>query len=84
MDNVNVYVLTSLFIDADGNVASRNVGVTFDLFEAELHKSNGVENDFETFHIGSNWQEEVATTELVVMMRGFREMVEEMRAEALR
>jgi len=52
MDRVTVYVLTSLSIDSDGNVASRNVGATFDVFEAEAHRAKGVENEFETFAIG--------------------------------
>jgi hypothetical protein len=30
----NLYVLASLSIDSEGNVTTRNVGVTFDLLEA--------------------------------------------------
>jgi hypothetical protein len=37
------------------------VGVTFSLHEAERHKAQGVENEFETFQICSNWQEHAAT-----------------------
>ena len=48
MDSVKVSVLTSLCIDAEGIVTSRNVGVTFDVSEAETHKANAVENEFET------------------------------------
>lgn len=49
MEHLTVYVLTCLTIDGKGNVFSRNVGVTFDVFVAEAHKGDGVENDFETF-----------------------------------
>ena len=85
MDNPslsNVYVLTSLFFDSKGNVACRNVGVTFSLHEAERHKAQGVENEFETFQICSNWQEHTAATELVFAMREFRDMVKELQQDA--
>ena len=52
---------------------SRNVGVTFSLHEAELHRGDGVENDYETFQIDANWQEDAATTALVIAMREFRD-----------
>jgi hypothetical protein len=87
MDNPDfsdVYVLTSLFFDSKGNIANRNVGVTFSLHEAERHKGQGVENEYETFQIDSNWHEDAATTGLVIAMREFRSMVEEMQEAALR
>ena len=83
-DNVNVYVLTSLAINSDGEVIGKNVGVTFSLHQAELHKAKGVENDFETFQIASNWLEDAATTELVIAMREFCGMVRAMQEAALR
>ena len=79
---INVYVLTSLFFDSKGNIASRNVGVTFSLHGAERHKAQGVENEFETFQICSNWQEHAVTTELVVAMREFCDMVKELQKDA--
>lgn len=85
MDNPclsNVYVLTSLFFDSKGNIKSRNVGVTFSLHEAERHKAQGVENEFETFQICSNWPEHAATTELVFAMREFCGMVKELQQDA--
>lgn len=85
MDNPsfsNVYVLTSLFFDSKGNIKSRNVGVTFSLHEAELHKGQGIENDFESFPIALNWQEHAATTELVFAMREFCDMVKELQQDA--
>jgi hypothetical protein len=85
MDNPgfsNVYVLTSLFFDSKGNIVSRNVGVTFSLHEAERHKAQGVENEYETFQICSNWQEHAATTGLVVAMREFCDMVNELQQDA--
>jgi hypothetical protein len=83
MDNsISVYVLTSLLLDGKGNVASRNVGVTFSLHEAERHKAQGVENECETFQICSNWQEHAVTTELVFAMREFCDMVKELQHDA--
>jgi len=84
MDSLNVYVLTSLSIHSEGSVTSRNVGVTLSLHEAELHRGDGVANDYEMFQIDANWQEDAATTDLVVAMRTFRSMVEEMQSKALR
>ncbi len=79
---INAYVLTSLFFDNKGNIASRNVGVTFSLHEAEWHMAQGVESEFETFQICSNWQEHAATTELVFAMREFCGMVKELEQDA--
>jgi hypothetical protein len=78
----DVYVLTSLFFDSKRNIKSRNVGVTFSLHEAERHKAQGVENEFETFQICSNWQEHAVTTELVFAMREFCDMVKELQQDA--
>jgi hypothetical protein len=85
MDHANftsAYVLTSLFFDSKGNITSRNMGVTFSLHEAERHKAQGVENEFETFQICSNWQEHAVTTELVFAMREFCDMVKELQQDA--
>lgn len=83
MDNsMSLYVLTSLYLDSKGNIASRNVGVTFSLHEAERHMAQGVENEFETFQTCSNWQEHAATTELVIVMREFCDMVKELQQDA--
>ena len=85
MDNSNfsnVYVLTSLFFDSKGNIANRNVGVTFSLHEAECHRVEGIENDFESFPVAPNWQEHAATTDLVIAMREFCDMVKELQQDA--
>jgi hypothetical protein len=79
---INAYVLTTLFFDSKENIASRNVRVTFSLHEAERHKAQGVENEFETFQICSNWQEHAATTELVFAMREFCDMVKVLQQDA--
>jgi hypothetical protein len=79
-----VYVLTSLFIDAKGAVMSKNVGVTFDIFEAEAHKAKGVENDFEMFAVPGNWREDAEQSKLIATMREFREIVAMQIEEALR
>jgi hypothetical protein len=79
-----LFVLTSLSVNSKGDVVSRNVGVTFSLHEAELHRGDGVANNYETFQIDANWQEDAATTALVIAMREFREIVKQMQEEALR
>jgi hypothetical protein len=84
MEFVHVFVLTSLDLDKSGNVKSRNVAITFDLFEAEDHRNKGVENGYDTFVVPGDWREEAATTGLITAMRNFRSMVEEMQREALR
>ena len=84
MNSPSVFVLTRLGMDEQGNVTSKNVGVIFSLHEAEIHRSKGVEYDFEVFQIDGNWQEDAATTDLVVAMREFCGMVREWQEAALR
>jgi hypothetical protein len=84
MDCLNVYVLTTLSIDAKGIVVSRNVGVTADIIEAEAHKAHGVENDFEPFVVSASWRETAERSALIMTMRDFREMVKQMHEAALR
>jgi hypothetical protein len=84
MEFVHVFVLTSLALDKKGDVKSRNVAVTFDLFEAEDHRNKGVENDYETFVVPCDWQEDAEQSKLIASMREFREMVKRMQDEALR
>ena len=84
MDYFHCFVLTSLDLDKSGDVKSRNVAVTFDLFEAEDHRNKGVENDYETFVVPSDWREDAEQSELVAAMRGFREVVKQLHEEALR
>jgi hypothetical protein len=79
---IKAYLLTSLFFDSKEDIASRNVGVTFSLHEAEQHMAQGVENEYETFQICSNWQEHAATTDLVIAMREFCDMVKELQQDA--
>ena len=84
MDYVNLYVLTTLFINLKGNVVSRNVGVTFDIFEAETHRAKGVENDFENFVVGNDWRQDAEQSSLIGAMRDFRAIVKGMQDAALR
>ncbi len=83
-NSTHVYVLTSLSVDGKGNVTSRNVGVTFDVFEAEAHKAKGIENDFDMFSMPGSWRVEAETSNLIGAMRDFRDMVAEMQEAALR
>ena len=80
----DTYVLTKLTLDDDGKVIRSNVAVTFDIHEAEAHREADVANSFQAFSVAAEWQEDAATTDLVVAMRTFRSMVEEMQREALR
>ena len=84
MDGARIFVLTSLYIDDAGNVANRNVGVTFDLLEAEAHRAHSIENDFQTFSVFVNWCEDAEQSNLVTTMRDLRAMVQEMQEAALR
>jgi hypothetical protein len=84
VNSVGLYVLTALSIDESGIVTSKNVGATFDVFEAESHKAKGIENDFETLTIQGNWQEEAEQSRLIGAMRVLRDMVAEMQEAALR
>ena len=81
---VHVFVLTKLMIDPNGIVMSKNIGVVFNVHDAEKYAASDVANGYGTFEVESNWQEDAATTNLVVAMRAFRDYVEELRAEALR
>jgi hypothetical protein len=81
---VHIFVLTKLVIDPNGTVVSKNIGVTFNIHDAEKYAASDVANGYETFEVESNWQEDAATTDLVGAMRAFRDYVEELRAEALR
>jgi hypothetical protein len=84
MEFVHVFVLTSLALDSSGDVRTKNVAVTFDLFEAEDHRNKGVENDYEAFVVPCDWRENAAQSELISTMREFRAMVKEMQDAALR
>ena len=44
--------------DEHGEIKSRNVAVTFDMFEAEDHRNKGVENGYDTFVVPGDWREE--------------------------
>ena len=57
MEFVHVFVLTSLALDKKGDVKSRNVAVTFDLFEAEDHRNKGIEHDYDVFVVPCDWRE---------------------------
>ena len=84
MEFVHVFVLTTLALDKKGDVKSRNVAVTFDLFEAEDHRNKGIEHDYDVFVVPSDWREDAAQSQLISAMREFRAIVKEMQDEALR
>lgn len=83
-DTSHIHVLTRLFITSGGEVASRNLSVTLDVFEAEAHKAAGVENDFDTFVLARDWRDDAEQSSFVACMREFREIVAELQNAALR
>ena len=58
MDYFHVFVLTTLSLDKNGDVKSRNVAVTFDLFEAEDHRNRGVEHEYDVFVVPGDWRKD--------------------------
>jgi hypothetical protein len=81
---MDVFVLTTLSLDDEGNVISRNVGVTFNIHDAEAHGAKGVEHEYETHSINLNWREDAEVTATVLAMRAFREIVALQIEESLR
>jgi len=81
LDYFHVFVLTSLTVDKDGEVRSKNVAATFDLFEAEDHRNKGVEHDYEVFVVAGDWREDAEQSEFVIAMREFREMMRQWQEE---
>jgi len=79
-----VFVLTRLVINPDGQVVSKNVGCTFDIFEADSHRTLAVENDFERYPLPADWLEQAEESSFVSSMRQFRSIIEDMQREALR
>jgi hypothetical protein len=65
MEFVHVFVLTTLSLDKNGDVKSRNVAVTFDLFEAEDHRNRGVEHEYDVFVVPGDWREDAEQSNLV-------------------
>jgi len=84
MEMFDTYVLTRLSLDSDGNVTSRNVGVTLDIHEAERHREADAANDFQIFTVSADWRDDAEQTALVKAMREFRAMVRQWQEEALR
>jgi hypothetical protein len=58
MEYVHVFVLRTLCVGEYGEIKSRNVAVTFDMFEAEDHRNKGVERGYATFVVPGNWGDE--------------------------
>jgi hypothetical protein len=81
---LEIFVLTRLAISPEGHIVAENIGATFDIYLAEAHRADGVENDFERHPISVNWYEDAEQSSVVGAMREFRQIVEQMQAEALR
>ena len=81
MDFSDVYILTRLFIEKDGNITAENVDVTSNIHETEAHRQKGVENDFETFTLPADWREDAEMSNLIKAMHEFRDMVRQWQEE---
>jgi hypothetical protein len=74
--SVSICMCSQLYpLTRKSNAVSRNVGVTFGIFGAEVHKALCVENDFDTFVVSGDWREDAERSNPVTTMRNFREMV---------
>ncbi len=60
------------------------MGATFDLLEAEAHRAQGIEHDFQTFAVSVSWLADAEQSNLVRTMRDLRAIVQEMQEAALR
>jgi len=81
MDYFHVFVLTTLSLDKNGDVKSRNVAVTFDLFEAKDHRNRGVEHEYDVFVVPGDWREDAEQSNLVKALRDYRDMVRRRQEE---
>jgi|HubBroStandDraft_6_1064221.scaffolds.fasta_scaffold172549_3 hypothetical protein len=84
MDDYQVFVLTRLVLDGEGQVKNKIAGVTFDVLEAESYRDKDVTNDFETFTVLGDWREGAEQTNLIASMRDFRAIVRSLQDQALR
>lgn len=84
MEKTPVYVLVTLGLGKNGEVTRTNVGVTFNIHDAQKHADAHYQNEYETHSVDGDWQQDAEVTALTSAMRDFRGMVEEMQAEALR
>jgi len=76
MDTTPVYVLVTLDFTAQGDICRKNVGVTFNIHEAEAHSNKDVSNEYDTFPVPASWREGAAISETVLFMRDAAEMVQ--------
>jgi hypothetical protein len=84
MDDYQVFVLTRLVLDGEGQVKNKIAGVTFDVLEAESYRDKDVTNDFETFTVLGDWREGAEQTNLIASIRDFRAIVRSLQDQALR
>ena len=84
MDKTPVYVLVTLGFGSQGDVTRRNMGVTFNIHEAEAHQNKDVSNEYETHGVDADWKQDAEVSALTDAMREFRGMVADMQAESLR
>lgn len=84
MEALHVYVLVTLGLANNGEVTRKNVGVTFNIHDAEKHAAADYSNEYETHSIDGDWQQDAEVSALTTAMRDFREMVKAMQEEALR
>jgi hypothetical protein len=69
MEKTPVYVLVTLGFTESGDVRRTNMGVTFNLHEAEAFAGLDVSNEYETHGVDANWRDGAAISESVMLMR---------------
>lgn len=84
MKKVPVYVLVTLGFSKAGEVTRKNIGVTFNVHEAEAHAAADVANEYETHEVEAEYREDIEVTALSLAMRDFRDMVQQMQEEAVK
>lgn len=83
MDTTKVFVLVKLNLNAKGDVERKNVGVTFNIHDAEAHKDAGFENEVDELTCDASILEGAAVTATVEIMRDFRAIIADQCKEAL-
>ncbi len=76
MDKTPVYVLVTLDFTEKGDICRKNVGVTFNLYEAEAHANKDVSNEYETHGVPANWRDGAVISEAAMFIRESVELVQ--------
>ncbi len=75
MDTTPVYVLVTLDFTPQGDICRKNVGVTFNIYEAEAHSNKDVSNEYDTFTVPATWRDDAVISETASFLRQAVEIV---------